>query len=300
MIRESIIIFVILLVIVMPIFGQKTLNDSSAKGMDDTFVSFLSGVIVALIIAIIANIVTYYSTKNTIEGNLKGIEKTIEGNLKGIEKTIEGNLKGINETAAGNLKGIKETIEGNIKTTELTIGQEKYKISKEEHQKEINKRRQVYSQLKGIIFVEDQLITMIGIGVLYIGYYTTKHRLSKAKEDNDKAEKWREATNKNEMDLAMYNQKLWETIGLAELLFPDIEKNIAVSKETLFNAAEILDPLFQSKKKEALRSDIESEMELEYIKEKAISEIKSEINKTIVAPLNQILDQMREVITNSS
>lgn len=267
--------------------------------MDQAFVSFLSGVVVALIVAISANVVTYIVAKKTMESNLAGINKTVETSLKTTEKTIAGNLESTRQTIDGNLKGIEKTIAGNLESTKLTIEQEKLKMSEEERQKRTDKKHQVYSQLRGLIKIEDQLTTTLGVGIMYIGYYTTKYKLSNDKKDIEKAEKWREDVNKYQLDLAKCNQTLWEILGLAELLFPEIEKKIASSKETLYNAESNLDPIFQSKKKEALASNIISEEQLEAIKEKAGKEIQSKIIENIVKPLNEILNQMQKAIGGS-
>ncbi|MDD1759519.1 MAG: hypothetical protein LUQ44_02840 [Methanothrix sp.] len=168
-------------------------SGTSAKGwMDETIVSFLSGVVVALIVSISGNYVTYRVAKKTIDLELD-------------------------------------------------------KMHEQERQKEVDKRQQVYSKLRGLIFVVEQLTVIQGVGVMYIGYYTTKYKFSREKLDIDKVEKWRTDINKNLLDLAKCNQMLWEAIGSAELLFPKIE--IADFRKTLFESAKILEPFFQSKKK---------------------------------------------------
>ncbi len=75
---------------------------------------------------------------------------------------------------------------------------EKMKMEDTKYQK----RQRVYSQLRGIKFLVTQLTVTLGVGTMLEGYYNSKYKLSKDSKDSDVAEKWRQDTIMNQIELA--------------------------------------------------------------------------------------------------
>lgn len=119
------------------IIGNITLRQPSIQN-SDTFIAFLSGAGVTLIVAIIGAYVNYKIAQNTVNTSVLNVNKTITASINNTDKSIQSAQEMTSKTVTASLECTIKTIE-----------QDRFKLHVAERQEKNNKRLSAYSMLLG-------------------------------------------------------------------------------------------------------------------------------------------------------
>jgi hypothetical protein len=302
------------------IAANVTLAQAQTSSLDPTLVAFLSGVVVALIVALIGSGINYKIAQKNIEASAKNNKDALEASIKNSKDTLEGTNR---------------TIESTLENTRATIEHDKFKMVEEERREKNNKMQQTYSELMGRKYMILQYNASYFSEIIRSGFLINNSLIfatsnvdypqiaEMAKTDLKKAEREmgkiindmneasmeykiaREADNRSrelQLKLGEGYERFWVTIGLVQILFPESELKTIVDPIIAFDK----DKIFEKLETDIVERDLKFKS---YVMKKATDAVSGKpinfkemqedafkLNETMISELKSRLDEFESRI----